>query len=95
MIYLLSLLCIYYYVNITARRIMGLVVDEDAIISKHDESNVRQSRRIAQIKIKEEAERRKVEEITLTHLKQESQKKRKSKNDDKEFKVSYKIKYFQ
>ncbi|XP_026468003.1 uncharacterized protein LOC113371584 isoform X2 [Ctenocephalides felis] len=69
------------------RRIMGLVVDEDAIISKHDESNVRQSRRIAQIKIKEEAERRKVEEITLTHLKQESQKKRKSKNDDKEFKV--------
>lgn len=66
---------------------MGLIIDENDIIPKAEVPNVRQSRRIAQLKIKEEAERRKVEEITLTQLKEESQKKRKSKNDDKEFKV--------
>ncbi|XP_039275552.1 LOW QUALITY PROTEIN: titin homolog [Nilaparvata lugens] len=48
--------------------------------------SVRASRRIAQIKIKEQAERRQIEEATLVSLKEESKKKKKEK--DKTFKTS-------
>lgn len=55
--------------------LMGLEVpDEDPI--EFDETPVRQSRRIAQIKIKEQAERRKVEEIALDEMKPKSNKKK-------------------
>lgn len=60
------------------RKLMGLVFDDSAIISTNDgEAPVRQSRRIAQIKIKEEAERRKEEEEALKQMKAASDKKKK------------------
>lgn len=60
------------------RKLMGLIVDDNAILATNDgEAPVRQSRRIAQIKIKEEAERRKEEEMALKQMKAASEKKKK------------------
>lgn len=60
------------------KKIMGLDVDEDVILQLADgETPVRQSRRIAQIKIKEEAERRDMEEIALKKLKADADRKKK------------------
>ncbi|XP_061390894.1 remodeling and spacing factor 1, partial [Musca vetustissima] len=54
-------------------------VDTTNIIDTNDaETPVRQSRRIAQLKIREEAERRKLEEIALRTMKQELKKKKKA-----------------
>lgn len=62
---------------------MGLIVDDNAILATNDgETPVRQSRRIAQIKIKEEAERRKEEELALKQMKAASEKKKKVVDDN-------------
>ena len=78
---------------VPARRILGLDVGVDIILEESSKESgagpssgppVRQSRRIAQIKIKEEAERRKLEEMTLIELKeQQRRRKRDEKNDFK------------
>ncbi|ALC38781.1 CG8677 [Drosophila busckii] len=58
-------------------------VDTTNIIDTNDsETPVRQSRRIAQQKIKEEAERRKLEEVALRSMKQELKKKKKAEQSD-------------
>lgn len=61
------------------RSLLGLDIDDAAIITATADGDtpVRQSRRIAQIKIKEEAERRKAEEVALLKLKEASEKKKK------------------
>ncbi|KAJ6649832.1 Remodeling and spacing factor 1, partial [Pseudolycoriella hygida] len=60
------------------RKLMGLIVEDNAILATNDgEAPVRQSRRIAQIKIKEEAERRKEEEMALKQMKATVEKKKK------------------
>lgn len=60
------------------RSLLGLDISETAIIPTNmGDTPVRQSRRIAQLKIKEEAERRKEEEIALKKLKDASEKKKK------------------
>lgn len=60
------------------RKLMGLIVDDNAILALNDgEAPVRQSRRIASLKIKEEAERRKEEEMALKQMKAASDKKKK------------------
>ncbi|KAH8321218.1 hypothetical protein KR059_003195 [Drosophila kikkawai] len=57
-------------------------VDTTNIIEATDsETPVRQSRRIAQQKIKEEAERRKLEEVALRSMKQELKKKKKAEKE--------------
>ncbi|XP_032581111.1 ankyrin repeat domain-containing protein 11 [Drosophila sechellia] len=57
-------------------------VDTTNIIESNDsETPVRQSRRIAQQKIKEEAERRKQEEVALRSMKQELKKKKKAEKE--------------
>ncbi|XP_017012754.2 microtubule-associated protein futsch [Drosophila takahashii] len=57
-------------------------VDTTNIIETNDsETPVRQSRRIAQQKIKEEAERRKQEEVALRSMKQELKKKKKAEKE--------------
>ncbi|XP_043641607.1 titin [Drosophila teissieri] len=57
-------------------------VDTTNIIETNDsETPVRQSRRIAQQKIKEEAERRKQEEVALRTMKQELKKKKKAEKE--------------
>ncbi|TMW42425.1 hypothetical protein DOY81_012494, partial [Sarcophaga bullata] len=53
-------------------------VDTTNILDVDSETPIRQSRRIAQQKIKEEAERRKLEEIALRTMKQELKKKKKA-----------------
>jgi hypothetical protein len=70
--------------------LLGLDVGVDIILEEttNKESDagpssgmpIRQSRRIAQIKIKEEAERRKLEELTLFELKEQQ---RRRKHDEK------------
>ncbi|KAI4459649.1 histone acetyltransferase [Holotrichia oblita] len=67
------------------KTLLGL--DVSAVIQELDISggNVRQSRRIAQLKIKEEAERRKLEEVTMTEPK--DSKKKAKKNEDKDYKA--------
>lgn len=68
---------------------MGLELPLELEIEEEPLTGVRQSRRIAQIKIKEEAERRKIEEMAL----QEIQKKHKGKKEeDKDYKVEKKKK---
>lgn len=68
--------------NFTARLLMGLEIPEKYEMEIEEQGRgVRQSRRIAQIKIKEEAERRKIEELTLPDPKSEK-KKKKGKNED-------------
>ncbi|PNF14457.1 hypothetical protein B7P43_G01679 [Cryptotermes secundus] len=78
------------------RRLLGLDVGVDIILEETSKEGgagpssgmpVRQSRRIAQIKIKEEAERRKLEELTLLELKeQQRRRKRDEKHETKESK---------
>lgn len=72
------------------KRFLGLELDPSMIIPEKGDDDasgklVRQSRRIAQIKIKEEAERRKLEEFTV--LEQLSKKKKNKKNFDKDYKM--------
>lgn len=60
------------------RSLMGLDIDEiESVQAAADETPVRQSRRIAQLKIREEAERRKAEEVALQKMKAASEKKKK------------------
>lgn len=60
------------------RSLMGLDMAEvDAIQAAADDTPVRQSRRIAQIKIREEADRRKAEEEALQKMKAAAEKKKK------------------
>lgn len=65
---------------------LGLEIGRDIALegetpTEHDETPVRQSRRIAQLKIKEQADRRRIEEETMRDLedKKESEKKRRKK----------------
>lgn len=62
------------------RSLMGLDMAEVATIQSaiDSEPQVRQSRRIAQIKIREEADRRKAEEVALHKMKEASEKKKKN-----------------
>lgn len=60
------------------RSLMGLDIDDAMLEKLKEEPPVRQSRRIAQIKIKEEAERRDIEEIVLNKLKAASDRKKSS-----------------
>ncbi|XP_031624515.1 titin homolog isoform X2 [Contarinia nasturtii] len=60
------------------RSLLGLDIAEiESAQASIDETPVRQSRRIAQIKIREEAERRKAEEVALQKMKEASEKKKK------------------
>jgi len=66
--------------------VLGLEIGRDISLeaetpSKQDETPVRQSRRIAQLKIKEQADRRRIEEETMRELeeKKESEKKKRKK----------------
>lgn len=60
------------------RSLLGLdMADVESIQAAADDAPVRQSRRIAQIKIREEADRRKAEEIALHKMKEASEKKKK------------------
>lgn len=66
---------------------LGLEIGRDIALEaetptmEHDETPVRQSRRIAQLKIKEQADRRRIEEETMRDLedKKESEKKKRKK----------------
>lgn len=61
-------------------------IDQSNVIQTIDnDAPVRQSRRIAQAKIREEAERRKMEEIMLAQLKADNEKKKKQEAKDKDF----------
>uniref|UniRef100_A0A336L1J9 CSON014502 protein n=1 Tax=Culicoides sonorensis TaxID=179676 RepID=A0A336L1J9_CULSO len=61
-------------------------IDPSNVIQTVDnDTPVRQSRRIAQAKIREEAERRKMEEIMLAQLKADNEKKKKQEAKDKDF----------
>jgi remodeling and spacing factor 1 len=53
-------------------------IDKSLVIDTNDETPVRQSRRIAQQKIREETERRQMEEKLLKQMKAEAEKKKKS-----------------
>jgi len=72
--------------------VLGLEIGRDIKLETEgsglaqDETPVRQSRRIAQLKIKEQADRRRIEEETMRELeeKKESEKKKRKKQ-----KVSY------
>lgn len=64
---------------------MGLEIGRDISletpVNVQDETPVRQSRRIAQLKIKEQADRRRIEEETMREIeeKKESEKKKRKK----------------
>lgn len=62
---------------------MGLEIPLELEVTDEPVCGVRQSRRIAQIKIKEEAERRKMEEMALEEIQQKHKHK---KDDDKDYK---------
>lgn len=76
----------------TGKMVLGLEIGRDIKLETEasglaqDETPVRQSRRIAQLKIKEQADRRRIEEETMRELedKKESDKKKRKKQ-----KVSY------
>lgn len=67
--------------------VLGLEIGRDISLEaetpfqEQDEAPVRQSRRIAQLKIKEQADRRRIEEETMRELeeKKESEKKKRKK----------------
>lgn len=66
--------------------VLGLEIGRDIALEaetplEQDETPVRQSRRIAQLKIKEQADRRRIEEETMRELeeKKESEKKKRKK----------------
>ncbi|XP_063697676.1 titin-like [Culicoides brevitarsis] len=60
-------------------------IDPSNVITAENDAPVRQSRRIAQAKIREEAERRKMEEIMLAQLKADNDKKKRAEAKDKDF----------
>lgn len=63
---------------------MGLDIPSDLQLEINAaDKEVRHSRRIAQIKIKEDAERRKIEEIVIVDGKSESSKRKGKKYDEK------------
>lgn len=62
---------------------MEISAETEKLLTTESSPGVRQSRRIAQIKIKEEAERRKLEEVTLQELKEEQRKRKGKKEEDK------------
>lgn len=64
---------------------MGLDIPEGSELIQEPITGVRQSRRIAQLKIKEEAERRKIEETVLNEITAEHKKKKSKKYEDKVF----------
>ncbi|XP_046422391.1 uncharacterized protein LOC124180689 [Neodiprion fabricii] len=83
------------------KMVLGLEIGRDIIDTSQsgallNENPVRQSRRIAQLKIKEEADRRRIEEETLCELKEKkdrdsvNQKKRKKQKPESEEEVSFK-----
>ncbi|KAK4883507.1 hypothetical protein RN001_006826 [Aquatica leii] len=77
----------------TRKTLLGLEISKETenMLREDAPMGVRQSRRIAQLKIKEEAERRKIEEMTLHDLKEE--KVRKGKKDvDADYKLEKKKK---
>lgn len=72
----------------TGKMVLGLEIGRDISLESEsiaplaqDETPVRQSRRIAQLKIKEQADRRRIEEETMRELeeKKESEKKKRKK----------------
>lgn len=65
---------------------MDIPLDIENIVDNTGTTGIRQSRRLAQLKIKEEAERRKLEEIALAAAKSEHQLKKGKKNVDKDYK---------
>lgn len=65
--------------------LLGLELPADSEILNEPITGVRQSRRIAQLKIKEEAERRKIEESVLNEMKADHKKKKSKKSEDKVF----------
>jgi len=77
---------------VTARRLLGLDVGVDIILEETSKEGggagtssavpVRQSRRIAQIKIKEEAERRKLEELALLEMKEQQRRRKRDEKHD-------------
>ncbi|KAF5282832.1 hypothetical protein FQA39_LY17482 [Lamprigera yunnana] len=73
------------------KTLLGLEISQETedLLKEDAPMGVRQSRRIAQIKIKEEAERRKLEEMTLHELKEERIRKGK-KDEDKDYKLEKK-----
>ncbi|XP_046742733.1 uncharacterized protein LOC124409265 [Diprion similis] len=83
------------------KMVLGLEIGRDIIDTSQsgallNENPVRQSRRIAQLKIKEEADRRRIEEETLCELKEKKdrdsvdKKKRKKQKPESEEEVSFK-----
>jgi len=77
---------------VTARRLLGLDVGVDIILEETSREGggagpssavpIRQSRRIAQIKIKEEAERRKLEEMALLEMKEQQRRRKRDEKHD-------------
>lgn len=63
--------------------LLGLDLPACSEILQEPVTGVRQSRRIAQLKIKEEAERRKIEETVLNEIKADHKRKKSKKSDDK------------
>jgi len=70
----------------TGKMVLGLEIGRDISLESEaptaqDETPVRQSRRIAQLKIKEQADRRRIEEESMRELeeKKESEKKKRKK----------------
>lgn len=81
----------YKIIFVSEKTLMGLdITPELEAAVKAEETNVRQSRRIAQLKIKEEAERRTME--ALAFLEAEEVTKKKSKKDEE--KVGYNLSFF-
>lgn len=87
--------CKLKFLVFTGKMVLGLEIGRDIVPEvgtnlAQDDTPVRQSRRIAQLKIKEQADRRRIEEETMRELedKKESEKKKRKKQ-----KVSSYIKY--
>lgn len=81
-----KLLIIFYLCLHTGRVTLGINLDESLILGPDSETggrSVRQSRRIAQLKIKEQAERRQIEDVALYGLPKESKSKSKQKMSQK------------
>lgn len=90
-------MCGFTLFIVTARRLLGLDVGVDIILEETSKEGggagpssgtpVRQSRRIAQIKIKEEAERRKLEELALLELKEQQRRRKRDEKHDTKVKI--------
>lgn len=80
-----TVVCNFLFLH-AGKMVLGLEIGRDISLEaqvplKQDETPVRQSRRIAQLKIKEQADRRRIEEETMRELeeKKESEKKKRKK----------------